>query len=87
MALAVRRRRAGLADPGGVNASFLQYGKGFSVQLTGLGIVPLTIPVIVGGRHAGRLAQRIGLDATIALAFASAGGELLGPSASGPATP
>jgi MFS family permease len=70
-----------------VNASFLQYGKGFGVLLTGLGIVPLTIPVILGGRHAGRLARRIGLDATIALAFASAGGGLLGLSASGPATP
>jgi MFS family permease len=70
-----------------VNASFLQYGKGSSVLLTGLGIVPLTVPVILGGRHAGRLAQRIGLDATIALAFGCAGGGLLGLSASGPATP
>jgi MFS family permease len=70
-----------------VNASFLQYGKGFSVLLTGLGIIPLTIPVIFGARHAGRLSQRIGLDATIALAFVLVGGGLLGLSASGTQTP
>jgi hypothetical protein len=43
-----------------VNASFLQYGKGFSVLRTGLGILPLTVPIILGGRHVGRLARRIG---------------------------
>jgi MFS family permease len=69
-----------------VNASFLQYGKGFSVLLTGLGIIPLTVPLIAGARHAGCLAQRIGLDATIALAFAFAGCGLLGLSESGPRT-
>jgi predicted MFS family arabinose efflux permease len=70
-----------------VNASFLQYGKGFSVLLTGLGIIPLTVPVIAGTRQAGRLARRIGLDATIALAFAFVGCGLLGLSASGTRTP
>jgi len=70
-----------------VNASFLQYGQGFSVLLTGLGIIPLTIPVILGGRHVGHLVQRIGLDATVALAFAFAGAGLLGLSTSGPHTP
>ncbi|WP_410589209.1 MFS transporter [Amycolatopsis sp. lyj-23] len=70
-----------------VNASFLQYAKGFGVLATGLGIVPLTVPVILGGRHAGRLAGWIGLDATIACAFACVGGGLLGLSTSDPATP
>ncbi|MFI6041503.1 MFS transporter [Nocardia sp. NPDC051321] len=65
-----------------VNASFLQYGMGFSVLRTGLGIIPLTIPIILGARHVGRLSQRIGIDATIALAFVFVGGGLLGLSMS-----
>ncbi|WP_132123780.1 MFS transporter [Actinocrispum wychmicini] len=70
-----------------VNASFLQYGKGFGVLLTGLGILPLTVPIILGARHVGRLVQRIGLDATITLAFAFVGGGLLGLSTSDAQTP
>ncbi|MFB9831197.1 MFS transporter [Actinoallomurus acaciae] len=70
-----------------VNASFLQYGKGFGVLRTGLGIIPLTVPIILGARHVGRLSRRIGLDATIALAFVFVGCGLLGLSASGARTP
>ncbi|MFB9685414.1 MFS transporter [Amycolatopsis plumensis] len=70
-----------------VNASFLQYAKGFGVLATGLGIVPLTVPVILGGPHVGRLTGRIGLDATIACAFAFVGGGLLGLSTSDAHTP
>jgi predicted MFS family arabinose efflux permease len=70
-----------------VNASFLQYGKGFSVLQTGLGILPLTVPLILGGRHVGRLSHRVGLDATIAMAFLCVGGGLLGLSTSGAQTP
>jgi EmrB/QacA subfamily drug resistance transporter len=70
-----------------VNASFLQYGKGFSVLHTGLGILPLTVPIILGARHVGRLSQRIGLDATVALAFVFVGCGLLGLSTSDPRTP
>ncbi|GAB4586337.1 MFS transporter [Nocardia sp. IFM 10818] len=70
-----------------VNASFLQYGKGFGVLQTGLGVIPLTLPIIVGARYVGRLSQRIGLDATIALAFLFVGGGLLGLSTTGAHTP
>ncbi|WP_329561232.1 MFS transporter [Kitasatospora sp. NBC_01266] len=70
-----------------VNASFLQYGKGFSVLRTGLGIIPLTVPIILGARRVGRLSQRIGLDATLALAFGFVGCGLLGLSTSGIRTP
>ncbi|AXB43346.1 MFS transporter [Amycolatopsis albispora] len=70
-----------------VNASFLQYGKGFGVLETGLGIIPLTVPLILGGRYAGQVARRIGLDATLALAFTSVGGGLLGLSTSDTQTP
>ncbi len=70
-----------------VNASFLQYGKGFGVLRTGLGIIPLTVPIILGAKHVGRLSQRIGLDATTALAFVFVGGGLLGLSMSNAQTP
>lgn len=70
-----------------VNASFLQYAKGFGVLGTGLGIIPLTVPIILGGRHAGPLSRRIGLDTTVALAFAFVGGGLLGLSTSDTQTP
>src|SRR4029079_5882123 len=42
-----------------VNASVLQYGRGFSA-LAGLGILPLTLPMLLVGRHVPRLAARIG---------------------------
>ncbi len=70
-----------------VNASFLQYGKGFGVLRTGLGIIPLTIPVILGVRRVARLVRRIGVDAVLALAFVFVGGGLLGLSTSGTHTP
>lgn len=47
----------------------------------------MTVPLIVSARYVGRFAQRIGLDATIALAFASVGGGLLGLSTSDASTP
>ncbi|MGV9614798.1 MFS transporter [Nocardia xishanensis] len=70
-----------------VNASFLQYGKGFGVLHTGLGIIPLTVPVVLGTRHVGRLTHRVGPDATVALAFVFVGGGLLGISTSTEQTP
>ncbi|WP_052852137.1 MFS transporter [Streptomyces avicenniae] len=70
-----------------VNASFLQYGKGFGVLRTGLAVVPLTAPLVLAARRAGRVAGRVGLDVTLALAFASIGGGLLGLSTSGAGTP
>ncbi|MFI9453676.1 MFS transporter [Amycolatopsis sp. NPDC052450] len=70
-----------------VNASFLQYGKGFDVLLTGLGIIPLTVPVILGARHVGRLVRRVGVDATVAIAFVFCGCGLIGLSTSDSSTP
>lgn len=70
-----------------LNASFLQYGMGFSVLETGLGIVPLTVPIILGGPHVARLTCRIGLEATVASAFVFIGGGLLGLSACDARTP
>ncbi|WP_435070649.1 MFS transporter [Amycolatopsis thermoflava] len=70
-----------------VNASFLQYGKGFGVLWTGLGVIPLTVPIIFGARHVSGLTARIGLTAVTALAFAFVGAGLLGLSTSDTAIP
>ncbi len=61
-----------------VNASLMQYGMGFGVLATGLGIIPASAPIMLGGRCVGRLSRRIGVDATVALAFACTGIALLG---------
>jgi len=70
-----------------VNASFLQYAKGYGVLRTGVAILPMTLPIIVGARHVGRLSARIGIDATVALAFACVGAGLLALSTAGQHTP
>ncbi|MGK4591090.1 MFS transporter [Amycolatopsis sp. w19] len=70
-----------------VNASFLQYGKGFGVLPTGLGIIPLTVPVVLGARHVGKLAQRFGVDVVVAIAFLFCGCGLIGLSTSDASTP
>jgi MFS family permease len=70
-----------------VNASFLQYVRGFTVLQAGLGIVPMTLAMVFGGRLSGRLSERIGTVRTLAPAFALIGGGLLGLSACGPRTP
>ncbi|MFK0172414.1 MFS transporter [Streptomyces sp. NPDC090306] len=69
-----------------VNASFLQYAKGYGVLRTGLGIVPLTVPIVLGARYVGRLTRLAGLDTVLALAFVTVGGGLLGLSTGGTGT-
>ncbi|MFJ6613932.1 MFS transporter [Streptomyces sp. NPDC091289] len=53
-----------------VNASLLQYGRGFTVLQAGLGVVPLTVPLLVGTRYVPGLVRRIGVPATLSAAFA-----------------
>ncbi|WP_328491709.1 MFS transporter [Streptomyces sp. NBC_00414] len=61
-----------------VNASLLQYGRGFSVLQAGLGIIPLTVPLLLGTRYVPGLIHRIGIPATLSAAFALTGSGLLG---------
>jgi MFS family permease len=65
-----------------LNASFLQYGKGFSVLQTGLGVIPVSVPLLVGARFVPALSARLGAPVTLAAAFACIGGGLLGLSTS-----
>lgn len=60
-----------------VNASLLQYGRGFSVLQAGLGIIPLTVPLLLGTRYVPALIGRIGIPATLSAAFLLTSGGLL----------
>ena len=52
-----------------LNASLLQYGHGYSALEAGLAIVPLTLPLLVGGRWVPLLVGRVGITTTVAVAF------------------
>ncbi|MFE2933081.1 MFS transporter [Streptomyces sp. NPDC059278] len=61
-----------------VNASLLQYGRGFSVLQAGIGVIPLTVPLLVGTRYVPGLIRGIGIPATLSAAFALTSAGLLG---------
>jgi len=52
-----------------LNASLLQYGRGFGVLQAGLGVLPMTVPLVVGARRVPALVQRAGEGAVLAVAF------------------
>lgn len=52
-----------------LNASLMQYGRGFSVLQAGLGVLPMTIPLILGARSVPGLVSSIGQRQILALAF------------------
>lgn len=70
-----------------VNASYLQFGRGFDVLTTGLSILPLAVPMMIGTRLGPLVVARIGSTATVAIAFAMVGGGLLALSTAGASTP
>ncbi|RED35101.1 MFS transporter [Paenibacillus sp. VMFN-D1] len=61
-----------------LNASLLQYGRGYSVIQTGLAIVPMTVPMMLGARFVPGLVKRIGIPLTLSAAFLAIGIGLLG---------
>lgn len=52
-----------------LNASLMQYGRGFTVLQAGLGVLPMVVPMIVGTRHVPALVARLGERSVIAIAF------------------
>lgn len=52
-----------------LNASLMQYGRGFTVLQAGLGVLPMTAPLVIGARQVPRLARMIGDRQVVALAF------------------
>lgn len=61
-----------------LNASLMQYGRGFSVLQAGLAVIPLTVPLLVAARYVPRVVARIGDRTVIAAAFLIAAGALFG---------
>ncbi|MFF0491471.1 MFS transporter [Nocardia sp. NPDC004068] len=61
-----------------LNASLLQYGRGYPVLLTGLGVLPLSLPLLAGSRYVPGLVRRIGVPATLGAAFLATGLGLFG---------
>jgi MFS family permease len=61
-----------------LNASLLQYGRNYTALQAGLGVVPLTVPLLVGSRYVPRLVTRVGVSTVVAAAFAITGGGLYG---------
>ncbi|MGQ4514167.1 MFS transporter [Streptomyces sp. DW26H14] len=61
-----------------LNASLLQYGRGFSVFQAGLGALPLSAPLLLGARYVPALVHRVGDRLVLTAAFLVIGGGLFG---------
>lgn len=61
-----------------LNASLLQYGRGYSVLQAGLAIVPMTVPMLLVARYVPDLVRRVGIPATLSAAFLAIGVGLFG---------
>lgn len=61
-----------------LNASLLQYGRGFSVLQAGFATLPIALPIIVGSRFMPRLVRRIGIPVTLAAGFVAISAGLFG---------
>ncbi|UOZ05538.1 MFS transporter [Amycolatopsis sp. WQ 127309] len=61
-----------------LNASLLQYGRGFSVLGAGFATLPLAIPILVCSRFIPRIVARIGIPATLAAGFLAISAGLFG---------
>ncbi|RNI25447.1 MFS transporter [Flexivirga caeni] len=61
-----------------LNASLMQYSRGFSVLQAGLATLPLTVPMVLLGRLVPALAARVGVWPTLAGGFVAIGAGLLG---------
>ncbi|WP_063793101.1 MFS transporter [Frankia sp. R43] len=70
-----------------VNAQYLQYGKGYSVLVAGLGIVPMAVAMVVVAQVSVGLGDRIGHRAVAGLALGSIVAGLLLLSTATPDTP
>ncbi|WP_432841406.1 MFS transporter [Dactylosporangium sp. CA-092794] len=61
-----------------LNASLLQYGRGFSVLAAGFATLPLAIPILIGSRFIPALVARIGIPVALGAGFLCISGGLLG---------
>jgi MFS family permease len=61
-----------------LNASLLQYGRGFPVLAAGFGTLPIALPIVAGSRLIPGLATRLGIPVTLGAGFLFLSGGLLG---------
>ncbi|PRY39702.1 MFS transporter [Umezawaea tangerina] len=61
-----------------VNASLLQYGRGYTVLQAGLGTLPLALPLLLVSRLVPDLVRRTGIPVVLTAAFAAIGTGLFG---------
>ena len=61
-----------------LNASLMQYGRDFTVLQAGLGVLPMTVPLVLGARHVPGLVARWGARTVLALAFLTISGGIYG---------
>lgn len=61
-----------------LNASLLQYGRGWSALAAGIGTLPLAVPILVLARYSPRLSARIGIPITLTAGFLLISGGLTG---------
>lgn len=59
-----------------LNASVFQYVRGYSVLLTGIASLPLVPPLLLGSRFVPRVVDRLGMPATLSVAFLGIAGGL-----------
>jgi len=61
-----------------LNASLLQYGRGYPVLAAGFATLPLAAPILIGSRFIPALAARIGIPVTLGTGYLFISGGLLG---------
>ncbi|GAA4231297.1 MFS transporter [Actinomadura meridiana] len=61
-----------------LNASLLQYGRGFSVFEAGLGVIPMVVAPVVASRYVPALVGRVGRPVVLGAAFVAIGAGLFG---------
>lgn len=61
-----------------LNASLLQYGRGYTPLKAGLGIVPMILPLLVGGSFVPLISARVGIAVTLGIGFLAASAGLYG---------
>ncbi|MEU3644054.1 MFS transporter [Lentzea sp. NPDC034063] len=61
-----------------LNASLLQYVRGYSVLQAGLSVLPLAAPLLLGSRFVPGLVSRFGIPTVLTIAFAAIGSGLIG---------
>jgi EmrB/QacA subfamily drug resistance transporter len=61
-----------------LNASLLQYGRGYTALQAGIGVVPMIVPLLVGARYVPVVVARVGMATTLTVGFLATSAGLYG---------